>query len=156
RGVRHIFMDDLGAYLHARVKSTLSSGTVDPTNISLSFTGSATDMNGSPVTTQALVFYGDDDGTLVNVPGFTNGTTLSLPNVTPPRLALSQSSLNFGGVPGGGNPPSQTINVSNAGAGTLNWAAGNGGTPWLNVSPASGTNAGTITISVNTAGLAAG
>ena len=156
RGVRHIFMDDLGAYLHARVKSTLSGGTVDPNTISLTFTGNATDMNGNPVTTQALVFYGNDDGTLVNVPGFVNGTTISFPNVTPPSLALSQNSLNFGGVPGGGNPPSQTINVSNIGAGTLNWTANNGGTPWLYVSPASGTNAGTITISVNTAGLAAG
>jgi len=155
RGVRHLFMEDMGAYMRARTKSTLSTGSVTPSTITLSFTGSATDANGAVVATQSLVFYGNDEGTLVNVPGFTNGSSISFPNVTPPSLALTKNALTFGGVPGGSNPPSQQVTVSNSGAGTLNWTASSGAS-WLGVSPASGTNTGTLTISVNLSGLAQG
>ncbi|MGH9570697.1 MAG: BACON domain-containing protein, partial [Candidatus Angelobacter sp.] len=92
RGVRHIYMQDLGAYLHARVKSNLVSGTVDPSTITLSFSGTATDMNGKLIATDALVFYGNNEGSLVSVPGFSNGTTVSFANTTPPGLALNQNS----------------------------------------------------------------
>ena len=155
RGARHVYMQDMGAYLRARTKSVLASGTVTPTAISLNFTGSATDANGATVPTKTLVFYGDNEGSLVDVPGFTNGSTISFPNVTPPGLALNQNSLSFEALPGGSNPPSQSISVSNSGAGTLQWTAGSSAA-WLTVSPASGTNAGTLTVSANIAGLAQG
>src|SRR5262249_45196896 len=137
RGVRHTFMEDFGAYLRARNSSTLSTGQVTPDTITLNFTGSATDINGVPVATPALVFYGNDEGTPANVPGFTNGTTVSFANAAPPSLALNTNSLSFNGVPGGSNPPSQTVSVSNAGTGTLNWTTSSSAS-WLTASPASG------------------
>ncbi|MBZ5522585.1 MAG: DUF1080 domain-containing protein, partial [Acidobacteriia bacterium] len=155
RGVRHTFMENLGAYMRARTKSTLSTGQVTPSTITLNFTGSATDGNGATVTTKTLVFYGDNDGTLVDIAGFTNGSTVSFPNVTPPGLALNKNSLSFEALPGGSNPPSQTVAISNSGAGTLNWVATESA-PWLTISPSSGSNAGTLTASVNIAGLAQG
>ncbi|HZR28340.1 MAG TPA: family 16 glycoside hydrolase, partial [Terriglobales bacterium] len=155
RGARHLFMEQLGAYLHARNKSLLASGQVTPSTITLNFTGNATDMNGVAVATKSLVFYGDNEGSLVDVPGFTNGTTVSFPNVTPPGLTLDKSSLTFEALPGGSNPASQSIAISNSGSGTLNWIASSNAS-WLTVSPSSGTNAGTLTASANISGLAEG
>ena len=154
-GVRHLFMEQLGAYLRARNKSSLASGQVTPSTITLNFNGSATDADGVPVTTSTLVFYGDNEGSLVNVPGFTNGASISFPNVTPPGLALDKNSLKFAAVPGGSNPPSQSIAISNSGSGTMNWTVNNSAS-WLSVSPLSGSNAGTLTVSANINGLAQG
>ena len=155
RGVRQSFMSDLGAYMRARTKSVLKTATATPSTISLTFTGAAVDANGTPVTTKAYVFYGDNEGSLVDVAGFTNGSTTSFPNVTPPMLVVSSNALTFGALPGGANPPSQNVSISNGGTGTLSWTVSNGAS-WLSATPASGTNAGTVKISVNTSGLAAG
>ncbi|HWZ45574.1 MAG TPA: family 16 glycoside hydrolase [Candidatus Saccharimonadales bacterium] len=155
RGVRHTFMEQMGAYMRARTKSALTTGQVTPSTITLNFIGSATDANGATVATKALVFYGDNDGTLVDVPGFTNGTTVSFPNVTPPGLALDKNSLTFDALPSGSNPSAQTVAISNSGTGMLNWTATENAS-WLTLSPASGTNTGTLTASVNIAGLAEG
>jgi hypothetical protein len=54
------------------------------------------------------------------------------------------------------NPPSQTIVVGNGGAGTLSWsvASTTASSPkWLKVLPATGTNAGTYTVSVTNSAL---
>jgi len=150
-----IFMDDMGAYLRARVNSNLTGGSVTPNIITLNFSGSATDMNGAPVTTESYVFFNNDGGTLVDVPGFTNGTTISIPNSTPTTLALNLNSLLFTGITGAGNPPAQNISVSNSGTGVLNWLASSNQS-WLQVSPSSGTNSGTIQASVNTANMTSG
>jgi len=72
-----------------------------------------------------------------------------------PAIQLSLSSLTFSGTAGGTNPAAQTIGISNTGSGTLTWAA-SGNATWLTLTPASGMNAGTMTASVNLAGLAAG
>jgi uncharacterized protein (TIGR03437 family) len=51
------------------------------------------------------------------------------------------------------------IAVDNTAGGTLNWSANvlyNQGSDWLNLSPSSGTNNGTILVNANTKGLAAG
>ena len=47
------------------------------------------------------------------------------------------------------------MNVSNTGGGTLNWTVSDNQT-WLSVSPVSGTGAAALSVSTNTAGLAAG
>jgi Viral BACON domain len=154
-GSQNVFMEDMGAYLHARVNSNLTSGTVTPSTISLTFSGNATDMNGAPVTTQAYIFFGNDNGELISVPGFTSGTTVSVANVTPPSIGLSVNSLSFAAAPGGSNPPSQSISVSNTGSGTLTWTASESAS-WLSLTPSRGTNSGTITASVNSSGLAQG
>lgn len=51
------------------------------------------------------------------------------------------------------NPPSQTVQIRNAGAGTLNWAASKStsdGGNWLSVSPVNGTAPSIVTVSVIT------
>ena len=72
-----------------------------------------------------------------------------------PAIGLSPTSLTFSGTAGGANPAAQTIGVSNTGSGTLTWTASDNAA-WLTLTPTSGTNAGTMTASVNTAGLTAG
>jgi len=55
----------------------------------------------------------------------------------------------------GTNPTNQSFTISNTGGGTLIWTAGdNAG--WLTLSPATGTNTGTVTAAVNLTGLATG
>ena len=76
-------------------------------------------------------------------------------NPETPVLAVTPASLGFTATAGGANPAAQTVNVSNTGGGTLNWTTSDNQT-WLNVSPVSGTGAGALSVSVNTAGLAAG
>ncbi len=154
-GGRPVFMEDMGAYLHARVNSNITGGSVTPSTITLNFSGSATDMNSKPVTTETMVFFNNDNGTQVDVAGFTNGATVSIPNTTPPTLALNLNSLAYQAITGGGNPAAQNISVSNTGTGTLSWTASSNAS-WLTLSPASGTNAGTIQASVNIAGLSSG
>lgn len=154
-GGRPVFMEDMGAYMHARVNSNLTGGSVTSTTITLNFSGSSTDMNGAVVTTESFVFFNNDNGTQVDVAGFTNGTTSSFPNTTPTTLALNLNSLSFAAITGGANPASQNVSVSNSGTGTLNWSASSNAS-WLHVSPASGTNSGTLQISATTSSLAAG
>lgn len=74
---------------------------------------------------------------------------------TTPALSLTPATLSFSGTVGTTNPTAKTISVSNTGSGTLTWTAGDNAA-WLTLTPASGTNTGTITASVNLAGLAAG
>ncbi len=72
-----------------------------------------------------------------------------------PIIGLSLASLTYAGTAGGANPAAQTFTVSNTGAGTLTWTAGDSAS-WLTLTPATGTNTGTVTASVSLAGLAAG
>src|ERR1700689_570361 len=79
------------------------------------------------------------------------------------QLQLSQSGFRYQTIAGGGNPSSQSLTVLNGGSGSLNFSASastTSGGPWLSVSPASGavsaTASGSVTISVQSAGLAAG
>lgn len=74
-----------------------------------------------------------------------------------PVLSLTGTSLTFTANQGGGNPPAQTVGINNSGTGTLAWSASvTSGSNFLTVSPASGTAPSTISISVNSASLAAG
>jgi subtilisin family serine protease len=74
---------------------------------------------------------------------------------TQPTIGVSPTSLSFTATAGGSNPANQTINISNTGAGTLNFTASDNA-PWLTVSPTSGTAPSTLTASVDITGLAAG
>lgn len=42
----------------------------------------------------------------------------------PPMISLSPTSLNFVATPGGTNPASQSVTVSNSGDGALSWVTG--------------------------------
>jgi hypothetical protein len=68
-----------------------------------------------------------------------------------PAISLSKSSLTF--AADGGD--SKSFTVSNSGGGTLNWTASDNRS-WMSVSPTSGQNSGTVAVSVNRGGLAAG
>jgi pimeloyl-ACP methyl ester carboxylesterase len=68
-----------------------------------------------------------------------------------PAISLSKSSLSFAFTVGGATPPAQSVTVTNSGGGALTWSASSNAT-WLNVSTASGT----LTVSVNPAGLTPG
>jgi hypothetical protein len=73
----------------------------------------------------------------------------------PPALSVTPSSLSFSGTQGGSSPAAKTLSVSNAGGGTMSWTAAESAS-WLSLSPTSGTNAGTITVTPSITGLAAG
>jgi uncharacterized protein (TIGR03437 family) len=79
--------------------------------------------------------------------------------VTSGALSLSTNSLSFLFVAGGAQPAVQTVQVTGSG-GALNFTAvpnnGNTGVNWLSVTPTSGTTPGTLSISVNGAGLTPG
>ena len=101
---------------------------------------------------EAAIFAGAPPG------GFPNAD-LSWAEVytLPPAIALNPAGLRFSGVEG--TPPaSQTIALSNRGGGTMKWTATADATApaWLSVSPASGTDNATLTVSVNSAGLSPG
>jgi PKD repeat protein len=72
-----------------------------------------------------------------------------------PEIGLNRTTFNFGAIASGPTSDSDTIFINNTGKGTLNWSA-NSNASWLNISPESGTNSGTINISVNSSGLSAG
>jgi hypothetical protein len=80
-------------------------------------------------------------------------TTVTIPvNITTvPSIGLDPTSLVYSGTLGG-TSSAQTIAVSNAGGGTLTWNASSN-VSWLTLSPKSGTNAGTITATMNPTGL---
>jgi hypothetical protein len=78
---------------------------------------------------------------------------------TPPTVSLDRTSLMFGAVSSSAaftsQTPAQTVRIMQTGAGTVTWTAA-ATTPWLAVSPASGTGPATLTISTRfAAGLAA-
>ena len=78
-------------------------------------------------------------------------------NLTPvaaPAIGLGSESLQFSST-GGAMPPSQSVDVSNSGGGTLAWTA-TSSAAWLSVSPTSGSGNGVLSVSVSPAGLAAG
>ncbi len=82
---------------------------------------------------------------------------LTVSSSTVPEIALSPGSLTFIAAPET-NPPTQTFEVQNAGTGTLGWSAtaADSGGNWLSVSPLTGTAPSTLTVAVNSAGLAEG
>jgi hypothetical protein len=66
-----------------------------------------------------------------------------------PTISLNKTSLSF---TASGN---KTFTVSNSGGGTLNWTASDNAS-WISVSPSSGANSGTVTVTVNASGKSAG
>ncbi len=75
-----------------------------------------------------------------------------------PKLALDPQFLTFRATQGGADPPPQTVTLTNAGGGVLQWSGtvqASGGN-WLSVSPSSGTGAATLTLSTTLGSLPAG
>jgi hypothetical protein len=149
----HVFMEDLGAYVHARTRSRLTQAGWDGSDITLTYTGDARNADGQPVTTSVYIFMDDDEGALRSVPGFADGTSVGVP-VTGPQLAVAPASMSFSAA-AGSNPAPQTLQITNDGFGALDWTSSDDA-PWLSVAPANGSAPSQVTVSVDTAGLAAG
>jgi hypothetical protein len=79
-----------------------------------------------------------------------------------PLISVSPSSVAFGAVVGGANPPTQTVAVTNSGAGTLGGLSvgtisyGPGATGWLSAGLSGTTAPVTLTLQPTTGALAAG
>jgi hypothetical protein len=82
--------------------------------------------------------------------------TVGLSVITPPAaIVLSPSSMNFLSITGQAAPPVQLLSVVNGGYGSFGYTVSSD-SDWLLVSPASGSTPGSISASVNAAGLASG
>jgi Viral BACON domain len=151
---QHVFMDTMGDYLRARNHSLLATASLNNSALTLNFTGSATDADGKLIDTKAYVFYGDDEGTLLDVPGFSNGATYSFANTQPAALQLDPLALSFATVPGT-SPAAQTMSIGNVGSGSFTWTASSNAA-WLTTSPASGSSNTTAMVTANSSSLSAG
>ena len=80
------------------------------------------------------------------------------PSTPTPTIGLNPTVLSFSAVQNGAAPASQSVAINNAGTGTLTWSASSN-IAWLKVNggvSASGSNAGTLAVTVSTSGLAPG
>jgi hypothetical protein len=150
----HVFMDNMGDYLRARNHSLLATATLSSSVITLKFTGSATDADGHLIPTKTYIFYGDDEGALLAIPGFANGGTFTFATNQPASMQIDPLSLSFTAV-AGTSPASQSVNVLNVGSGSFNWSATSNAS-WLSVTPTSGLSSNTAQIKVSSTTLAAG
>jgi hypothetical protein len=84
-----------------------------------------------------------------------SATASLMVNPAVPTIGYDPTSFNFEAEEGGVNPDDQTLDISNSGAGTLEWSVSDDAT-WLSLSPTSGTDSGTVTLSVDISGMSAG
>lgn len=107
-----------------------------------------------PLSVLAVAFLAPNVDINAADPGETTGKIMGTP-----EISVNRSNLNFGSVREGDHTSSltspQNLLISNSGGGTLEWFI-DGNADWLHCTPTSGTNSGTVTVSVAPCGLAAG
>ncbi len=144
----------MGFYVDSGFSRTLSS---DPTYTERVNVSPRPDMEF--VVEDSLPLRGDTPAARVSTGSNTPWTMATVVfksgTVSPPALSVSPTSLAFSATAGGSSPAAKTLAVTNVGGGTMNWTASESAS-WLSVSPASGTNNGTITVTPSLTGLAAG
>jgi N,N-dimethylformamidase beta subunit-like, C-terminal/Domain of unknown function (DUF4082)/Concanavalin A-like lectin/glucanases superfamily/Fibronectin type III domain/Viral BACON domain/Bacterial Ig domain len=144
----------MGFYVDSGFNRTLTS---DPSYTERVNVSPTTDMEF--VAEDALPLRGDTPAARVSTAGVTPWSMATVVfktgTVSPPALSVTPTSLSFNATAGGSSPAAKTLSVSNSGGGTLSWTASESAS-WLSLSPTSGTNAGTITVTPSTTGLAAG
>lgn len=126
-------------------------------------TMSPTSGTGSGTSTATIATTGLTPGTYSATITVTASGASNTPRTIPVTLTLNAApvisrnptALTFTATQGGTNPATQTVTITNSGTGTLNWTASDNAA-WLSITPASGTNSGALTASVNTSGLTAG
>jgi photosystem II stability/assembly factor-like uncharacterized protein len=146
--------------------SAAASGSPSPTvqwQVSTNGGTSFTDVGGATAATYSFTTAIADNGkrfraVFTNVAG-TATSNAAILTVSNPTMALDRTSLVFGAVTAGAaftsQTPAQTVRLTQAGVGPVTWIA-TSTTPWLVVSPTSGTGPATLTISAQFAsGLAA-
>jgi hypothetical protein len=79
--------------------------------------------------------------------------TLTVTTATAPTIGLSPANLSFNFTTGGATPSSQNVSVTGSSAVGFTVASS---AAWLTVTPASGTTPGTLSVGINSSGLAAG
>lgn len=111
------------------------------------------------VTTGSLIAGSYSIGVLLSAPG---ASTVTVPVTftvatapVPPAIGASPTSLSFAATQGGGNPATQTLNISNTGGGSLTWSISEN-IDWLTLSPATGTGNGMVTATATTGARIAG
>ena len=154
KGARHVFMENLGAYMCARTTSLLSTAQANSSSLTVNFTGNASDMDGNLIPTNFYIFYGDNEGVQQTVPGFTGGYTFSTPNAAPPAIGLSTTNVVLSALPGA-SPVSQSVSVNNTGSGTLTYTTQTSAS-WLTASIGTGTAPDTLTVSADPGQLTPG
>jgi hypothetical protein len=83
--------------------------------------------------------------------------TLTVSPVPTPTISVTPTSLSFSAVAGGGGPLGQSVNVSNSGAGTLNWSAAVASGAFISlVGMTSGANSGSFQVFADVSALSAG
>jgi hypothetical protein len=76
-----------------------------------------------------------------------------------PTISLTSDSLSFSAEEGTGNPPDQTVTITNSGSGSLDWERSLPIADWLTVTPTSGnitTGSSILTFNVDITGLTEG
>gem|GEM_PF-3271037 len=90
-------------------------------------------------------------------PPFSHDAVLHIFPNTRPILEVTPEQLSFNGIEQGSNPAPQTIQVRNAGAGTMKWTAMKlANSPWLHLSPISGVGNADLWVTIELNGLAPG
>ena len=88
---------------------------------------------------------------------YNSSLTLTPAVTTSPSLSLSPSTLSFSATAGGTAPAAKTIAVASSTSTALSYTVSTtSSATWLSATPASGSTPGTISVSVNPAGLTAG
>ena len=124
-----------------------STGEIDNVTVSVNIAGLAAGTYAASITIS--------DAGATNTP---QTATVTLMITPPPTISRVPAAMTFTAKVGGINPPSQTLQISNSGGGTLNWSVSANQT-WLNLSPSSGSSTGEtdeVAVSVNIAGLTIG
>src|SRR5262245_3391309 len=101
------------------------------------------------------VFVGANNSTTNFPPADIEYVEILTPAPAPPTLSVAPAGVSLSGIVGGANPSTKTVNVTNAGGGSLTWSA-SADQPWVTLSPSSGSAPGVITIGAVTTGLGAG
>jgi PKD repeat protein len=79
----------------------------------------------------------------------------ALLDLTRPVIGLDPLSVTFQEQENGPLPPAQTLAITNDGVGIMNWSVATDA-GWLDISPVTGIDSGTVTLSINTSTLAPG
>jgi len=140
------------SYTWSIVNGSLPMGLSLSATTGASITISGTPSVAGPFNYAALVTDSINPTETFTTPAF-SGTIM--PSTT--DLVSSAQSLSFSGQAGGAQPASQSLSISSSGAALTFTAAATSTGNWLSVTPtSSSTTPATLTVSVNTAGLAAG
>jgi uncharacterized protein (TIGR03437 family) len=89
----------------------------------------------------------------VRVPG--GADVIGIMTAPAPVISVAPRTLEFSYEIGNPPPPTQSVQISNTGGGTLSWTA-TSSAAWLHVTPPSGIAQSPLSISIDTAGLTAG